>query len=320
MMKDMTKTEELIQHLKNDDQKGIEKLCCSPKDWKEDIDFAQVYDAVKCEENASMQNMLGFMYQNGYGVPCDLKLCKKYWKTSAENCNTMALYNLGHHKVDKYKRFYYWVSSAKEGNMIALSQIAVFYEKRDTRKCIKYMKLAADQGHINSSINLAKYYFKNMENIEEACKYLHSAEGYDLGLNENEQYIYNLWKKVNVRTDNNSEENQHLKETLDEYLAENEDLKSDVYKLNSLNEQLDIDNQLLIERIKTLENSSHNISEENVNLRARIDELVAENEKLQLEYQKSQRWLRPAHYSEEEKDKSKENDSTWRYNPVAVKQ
>jgi len=84
--------------------------------------------------NARAQNNLGFIYNNGYGVPQDYKEALKWYRLAAEQGDAMPQYNLG--------------LIYKNGHGVS----------QDYKEAAKWLRKAAEQGHSTAQKNLGGMY------------------------------------------------------------------------------------------------------------------------------------------------------------------
>lgn len=114
------------------------------------------YQKAAEEGNAAGQNNLGWMYQNGYGVEQNYKEAAKWYQTAAEQGNKSAQNNLGD--------AYYF------GNGV----------DKDYGEALKWFQKAAEQGHASGQYNLGWMYehgYGVEKDLIEAKKWYQKAAG-----------------------------------------------------------------------------------------------------------------------------------------------
>jgi TPR repeat protein len=118
--------------------------------------------------NANAQTNLGWMYNNGKGVPQDYKTAVKWYRLAAEQGVAVAQYNLGF-MYDQglgvpqdYKTAVKWYRlAAEQGDADAQKNLGVMYADgrgvpQDDKTAVKWYKLSAEQGNARAQSNLKK--------------------------------------------------------------------------------------------------------------------------------------------------------------------
>ena len=101
------------------------------------VNAMQFYLQASQENNAEAQLRIGMMYFTGKGVPKDRAETEKWYKLSAQNGNSHALYILGS-----------WYEYGREGYAI------------DYQKASDYYLKAAQKGHARSQCHLGRFYYR----------------------------------------------------------------------------------------------------------------------------------------------------------------
>ena len=122
--------------------------------------------------NADAQSHLGFMYQNGHGVPQDDAAAASWYRKAADQGNASAQVNLGFfydegrgglQKDDREATRLYKLA-ADQGNADGQNNLGVNYRdglggvSKDDREAARLFKLAAVQGNANAQVNLGLMY------------------------------------------------------------------------------------------------------------------------------------------------------------------
>src|SRR5712671_6597991 len=122
--------------------------------------------------NADAQSRLGFMYQNGRGVPQDDAAAVSWYRKAADQGNANAQVNLGFfydegrgglQKDDREATRLYKLA-ADQGNADGQNNLGVNYRdglggvSKDDREAARLFKLAAVQGNANAQVNLGLMY------------------------------------------------------------------------------------------------------------------------------------------------------------------
>ncbi len=120
--------------------------------------------------NASAQNNLGVMYDNGLGVAQDYKQASVWYRKAAEQGNASAQNNLGvmyvngHGVAQDYKQASVWYrKAAEQGNASAQNNLGVMYDNglgvaRDYKQAVSWYRKAAEQGNATAQNNLGVMY------------------------------------------------------------------------------------------------------------------------------------------------------------------
>ncbi len=108
--------------------------------------------------NAQAQNMVGYMYRFGQGVPQDYELARKWYRRAADSGNAQAQNNLGalHRygfggKKDYQEAFRWFLRAAEQGSGGGQNHVGLMYYKgegvpQDIVQAFKWAWLAAEQG------------------------------------------------------------------------------------------------------------------------------------------------------------------------------
>lgn len=108
--------------------------------------------------NAEAQNMVGYMYRFGQGVPQDYELARQWYRRAADNGNEQAQNNLGALyryglgvKQDYHEAFRWFLRAAEQGSGGGQNHVGLMYFKgegvqQDYVQSYKWAWLAAEQG------------------------------------------------------------------------------------------------------------------------------------------------------------------------------
>lgn len=109
-------------------------------------------------------NLLGRMYQFGWGVPLDVAKARQYYRQGAqvghiESVNSLRALN----NIDFRKEFDKLLPKASQGNPSAQNRIGEMYEfgygvDRNPANAYDYYRRAAEQGYVGAQHNLARSY------------------------------------------------------------------------------------------------------------------------------------------------------------------
>ena len=112
----------------------------------------------------SATNLLGKMYQNGWGVPASLEQAKKFYKRGArighiDSVNSLRALD----DIQYLKEFKKVEQKAQLGNATAQNRLGEMYEyglgvKRDLKAAFNQYTLAADQGYVVAQHNIGRSY------------------------------------------------------------------------------------------------------------------------------------------------------------------
>ena len=134
-------------------------------------DMKKAFDEfVKIEKDMNgyhyAQKMIGWCYNHGYGTEKDMIRAAMWYGKSAEQGNSIAMYNLGYCydlgrgvDLDMTKAFELYEQSALLGNSAAMYNVGVFYEKgvgvtRNLNKAKEWFTKAAAQGDPDAQTQL----------------------------------------------------------------------------------------------------------------------------------------------------------------------
>jgi len=119
--------------------------------------------AVK-EGKPAATNLMGKIYQNGWGVHADMDLAKSYYKKGANTGHIDSVNSLrALDDIEYLKELSAIKEKALEGNATAQNRLGEMYEygfglKRDLEKAFEQYKLAADQGFVTAQHNIGRSY------------------------------------------------------------------------------------------------------------------------------------------------------------------
>ena len=117
--------------------------------------------AVKSGKPAAT-NLLGKMYQNGWGLPADIDRAKSYYKKGANSGHIDSVNSLRSLADIQYlKELAITKEKASSGNATAQNRLGEMLEygfgvKRDPKAAFEQYKLAADQGFVSAQHNLGR--------------------------------------------------------------------------------------------------------------------------------------------------------------------
>lgn len=131
--------------------------------------------------DAEAQNMLGYMYRYGQGVPQDFELARQWYRRAADQGNAMAQNNLGALyrqglgvPQDYQEAFRWFLRAAEQGNGGAQNHVGLMYYKgegveKDLVQAYMWAYLAAQQG-VDPSLQALDFLAQEMTpaQIEEA--------------------------------------------------------------------------------------------------------------------------------------------------------
>ena len=118
----------------------------------------QEWAPLAAQGNADAQNMMGYMYRFGQGVPQDFELARQWYRRAADNGNEQAQNNLGALyryglgvKQDFQEAFRWFHRAAEQGNGGGQNHVGLMYYKgegvpQDFVQAYKWAWLAANQG------------------------------------------------------------------------------------------------------------------------------------------------------------------------------
>jgi TPR repeat protein len=229
----MVETEQFIQLLKNDDTEKL-NLIYIKNNWQKDIDFEKVYPEIKDEKNGSVWNIIGYMYNYGYGVEQDYSKALEYYVLSAEQNNADAQLNLGEmyesgNGVEKNysKALGYYHLSAEQNNQYAQNNIGDMYcyskgVKQNYSKASEYYLLSAAQNnsYAQNTIGHMYYYGKGVEQ-----NYLKALEYYVLCAEKNDSGAHIMLGTFSKEIIAFYKKNRQLEEKIGELEAEIIELK-----------------------------------------------------------------------------------------------
>lgn len=143
--------------------------------------------------NSNSQFSVGYMYDNGQGVPQDYKEAAKWYRQSAEQGNSLAQFNLGVMYDDgqgvpqDYKEALKWYRlAAEQGHRNAQNNLGVLYRNgqgvsQDDREAVHLFRQAAENGNNSGWSNLAFMYEHGRggleKNLEIALNLYAKADG-----------------------------------------------------------------------------------------------------------------------------------------------
>ena len=136
------------------------------------------FRALAEQGHASAQNNLGYMYDNGEGVPEDDRQAVFWYRKAAEQGNAEAQNNLGAMHAtgegvpeDDRQAVFWYRRAAEQGNAIAQNNLGVMYDNgegvpEDDRQAVFWYRKAAEQGNTGAQNNLGAMYY-NGEGVPE---------------------------------------------------------------------------------------------------------------------------------------------------------
>ncbi len=113
---------------------------------------------------AAATNLMGKMYQNGWGVPSDIDRAKSFYKKGAFSGHIDSVNSLKALADIQYlKELEITKQKAKAGNATAQNRLGEMLEygfgiKRDLKAAFDQYQLAADQGYVSAQHNLGRSY------------------------------------------------------------------------------------------------------------------------------------------------------------------
>jgi TPR repeat protein len=116
------------------------------------------------EGDPTALNMLGKLYENGWGVEADPQQAQRYYEQGARQGNLESVNNLRSLKNKAYKaEFDQILPDAQAGNASAQNRIGEMYEfgqgvDRDTDMAFDWYQKAAEQGNVTAWHNLGRSY------------------------------------------------------------------------------------------------------------------------------------------------------------------
>ena len=129
----MSDTQKLIYNLINDNIPELYKYY-QKSNWKNDIDFKEIYNTILNNQNPSCRHILGYMYAHAQGVNQDYQKAHHLYQLAADQGLSDAQNDLG--------RMYYYGHGVNQ----------------DYQKARLLFQFAADQGHDNAQNNLGCMY------------------------------------------------------------------------------------------------------------------------------------------------------------------
>ena len=121
--------------------------------------------------DANAQNLLGFMYANGFGLPADDQQALKWYRLAAEQGQAKSQYSLGVMyangigvPADLAEAVTWFRLSADQGDASAQSNLGVMYKNaqgvaQDKTEAARWFHRAAMQGDTTAQHNLAGMYY-----------------------------------------------------------------------------------------------------------------------------------------------------------------
>ena len=117
----------------------------------------QYWEPLARQGNAEAQNMLGYMYRHGQGLPQDYKKARQWYRLAADQGNARAqnnlgvMYRLGLGGAQDYHEAFLWFQrAAEQGNGGGQSHLGLMYYKgegvpKDNVKAYMWATLSAEQ-------------------------------------------------------------------------------------------------------------------------------------------------------------------------------
>lgn len=149
---------------------NIGRLKLESEDYKE---AASILEKIEKNNFAPALNLLGVMYNYGYGYDINLENALRYYKKAAVLGNPDAQFNIGQMYFEggaiakNFEEAFKWYSlSADQNYPLAKLQLATLYFKGygvkvDINKAIEIIRPLANEGNVNAIYNLRIYYKKN---------------------------------------------------------------------------------------------------------------------------------------------------------------
>ena len=121
---------------------------------------------------AGVQDLLGWMYYNGKGVPQDHTEALYWYRKAAEQDNANAqsklglMYHSGEGVPQNYKEAVKWYrKAAEQGDVSTQLMLGLMYDSgeavlQDGKEAVKWYRMAAQQGNANAQSNLGLMYSK----------------------------------------------------------------------------------------------------------------------------------------------------------------
>jgi len=158
------------------------------------------------------QANLGFMYENGRGLPKNLKEAKKWYQLAAQQGNSFAIdrlkslsgnfadgweaYNRGDYAIALAE----WQPLAEQGNADAQNWLGFMYQNgrgvaQDDKEAVKWYRKAAEQGHAYGQSNLGVMYANGSgvaKDDKEAVKW------YRMAAEQGHAYAQNNFRETDV--------------------------------------------------------------------------------------------------------------------------
>lgn len=161
----------------------------SDSDCKYSMEAEDVFEKTKADAkkgDPEAQARLGFMYNEGKGVPRDWEEGVKWYRNAANQGHPNGQFNLANCYADgrgierNYKEAIKWYTlSANQGYASSQNNLGVIYREgegvsQDYEEAFKWFKLASDQGDATAQCSLAFQYFNGLgveKNIPKAVKW-----------------------------------------------------------------------------------------------------------------------------------------------------
>ena len=141
--------------------------------YKDQGDYSQAMSWAKKaaeQNNSNGEQLLGTIYNRGYGVAPDYAEAFKWYKRAAEHGNARAqsdvavCYANGEGvEKDEQQMFYWYSKSAEQGDSVGLRGMYLCYANgegvtKDQSMALEYLKRAAESGEVNCQHDLGNYY------------------------------------------------------------------------------------------------------------------------------------------------------------------
>ena len=141
----------------------------------------------KENKNDNEMNILGFLYNKGFGTEKNYEKAVEWYTLSANKGNYFAQNNLGNYyryTEKNYEKAVEWYTlSANQGNSIAQYNLGIYYyDNKNYEKAVEWYTLSANQGNSIAKCYLGVYYKTIEKNYEEAIKW------YTLSANQGNKY------------------------------------------------------------------------------------------------------------------------------------
>ncbi len=183
------------EHAENNDQKVVTQKNPedpqSPVRYTKEEEKAVIWHQQKADMgDARAQTQLGWYYQEGIGIPRDVKKAVELYLKAADQGNSDAQNNLGwcyqngiDIAEDLQRAIFYYKKAADQGNALAQYNLGRCYQtgtgvEKDMKTAVSYYIKSAAQGYMHAQINLGWCYEQGAgvrKNGQEAAKWYRTA-------------------------------------------------------------------------------------------------------------------------------------------------